>query len=387
MAGPNEHEGNVAFRNDAMQVLKESSGRWKVDKNCTKAEMATKVMERVHGRGGQFVQRLSKQEELTYAPPRQDSSSNLEHQTKGQATYKGKNKRLLECLYMVVALEKTKQSFRHQKRALKRVKQEHPSNVNAAASTVASPCLGSQEFSMSLQPPMVVDNTRLSKELLSAYTRRPTSHFQRVMASEMVSKESLLATVRTSKSNHVTPRVKEEVQTMQTSLCNGQSALTVPSSSSLASAFVASRADTSSSLAVSLNIFLEHGQRKHKERSMALLAARRSLLPMLSGGLAMTSSTAEAAQVAQSLASTVCSSYTDELLHQMLSISNSASLVAASVPPSVAVMPALGIPSKVLRALLSLPYHTAPGSPTHFICGATNGYLTGSSDSVGSHTK
>ena len=99
--------------------------------------MASKVMQRVHGRGGQFVRGLTKQELLAYYASRDagddgtphfrnastdGSSASVTTISTGSTQSSSKNRREHPPLYAVVsdsiALEKTKQSFRHQKRVL-----------------------------------------------------------------------------------------------------------------------------------------------------------------------------------------------------------------------------------------------------------------------------
>mmetsp|Transcript_9243 Transcript_9243/g.16148 ORF Transcript_9243/g.16148 Transcript_9243/m.16148 type:complete len:419 (-) Transcript_9243:172-1428(-) len=127
--GPNEHEGNVDFRALVMQVLRESTEalgnrdqgneRWPtLEASASKSAMAAKVVALVHERGGQFVRKLDKQQVALY----------LQQQPQPQAP-----QALYEVVPYEVAMEKAKQSFRHQKRILVETQSRTAGAANAAA--------------------------------------------------------------------------------------------------------------------------------------------------------------------------------------------------------------------------------------------------------------
>jgi hypothetical protein len=126
--GPNEHEGNVMFRSVVMSVLREHIDHQEVPTaptdidiafSTTKSTMARRVVDLVHQRGGKFVRKLSQHERAMLCS--QDSSS---------------------ALYVVVptdvAVEKAKQSFRHQKRVLQEERGRRPGKRGTTAVTASS---------------------------------------------------------------------------------------------------------------------------------------------------------------------------------------------------------------------------------------------------------
>ncbi|KAG7345816.1 hypothetical protein IV203_033347 [Nitzschia inconspicua] len=113
--GSNDHDGNVRFRAIVKQVLRQSlapSGIKRNFSNTTKSLMAATVLSIVHERGGQFVRKASKVEIVAYSGPKANHAvSTAEEKMASSSNW-----------YVVVpkhvALEKAKQSFRHQKRVL-----------------------------------------------------------------------------------------------------------------------------------------------------------------------------------------------------------------------------------------------------------------------------
>jgi hypothetical protein len=127
--GPNEHEGNVRFRTLSAEILRlcaassASSGT-----KMNKTKLAKKVLVAIEERNGRFVRRLTRDEIASMGGM---SSS----KTKGQEA----NTR---DLYLVVpygvALDKAKQSFRHQRRVLA---QNH-TTVSASCEPVSKSWVG-----------------------------------------------------------------------------------------------------------------------------------------------------------------------------------------------------------------------------------------------------
>ncbi|KAG7369482.1 hypothetical protein IV203_027228 [Nitzschia inconspicua] len=118
--GSNDHEGNVRFRAIVKQVLRQSSAPPAINCTlnpsnkaaCTKSSMAATVLSIVHERGGQFIRKASKVEILAYLGEKANSAvSNADEKMVSSSNW-----------YVIVprqvALEKAKQSFRHQKRIL-----------------------------------------------------------------------------------------------------------------------------------------------------------------------------------------------------------------------------------------------------------------------------
>jgi hypothetical protein len=106
--GPNEQEGNKIFRLLAAQLLK--SVDWSTN-SISKHDLAKKLVDEVHSRKGRFARQLTKEEAYTVARDLfQTSDRKFIKQQK------------LNDLYVVVpeevALDKAKQSFRHQLRLM-----------------------------------------------------------------------------------------------------------------------------------------------------------------------------------------------------------------------------------------------------------------------------
>jgi hypothetical protein len=123
--GSNEHVGNVRFRTIVMDVLQQSMcAVASKQRNSfpleviqySKSSMAASVLAIVHKRGGHFVRKLSEAEARIYFKDQQQH----QHQSKEEDSTTTTTVSVL--LYMVVprevAMEKAKQSFRHQKRVL-----------------------------------------------------------------------------------------------------------------------------------------------------------------------------------------------------------------------------------------------------------------------------
>ncbi|KAG7369481.1 hypothetical protein IV203_027227 [Nitzschia inconspicua] len=119
--GSNDHDGNVRFRAIVKQVLRQSSAPSAINCTlnpsnkaaCTKSSMAATVLSIVHERGGQFVRKASKAEIVAYFGPKANAVVTTSADEKMVSSFNW---------YVVVprqvALEKAKQSFRHQKRVL-----------------------------------------------------------------------------------------------------------------------------------------------------------------------------------------------------------------------------------------------------------------------------
>ncbi|KAG7345800.1 hypothetical protein IV203_033331 [Nitzschia inconspicua] len=113
--GSNDHDGNVRFRAIVKQVLRQSlapSGIKRNFSNTTKSSMAATVLSIVHERGGQFVRKASKVEIVAYL----GEKANQAMSTVDEKMVSSSNWYVI--VPRQVALEKTKQSFRHQKRVL-----------------------------------------------------------------------------------------------------------------------------------------------------------------------------------------------------------------------------------------------------------------------------
>ncbi|KAG7369473.1 hypothetical protein IV203_027219 [Nitzschia inconspicua] len=119
--GSNDHDGNVRFRAVVRQVLRESLASSCFNQDscinravCSKSSMAATVLSIVHGRGGKFVRKASKVEIDAYLEERVHHAA---------STYADEKMVSPSSWYAVVprqvALEKAKQSFRHQKRVLR----------------------------------------------------------------------------------------------------------------------------------------------------------------------------------------------------------------------------------------------------------------------------
>jgi hypothetical protein len=121
--GPNEHEGNVRFRSLAAEILRscaESSVSLGTQMNKTK--IAKKVLATIEERNGRFVRRLAR-DEITSMGGKSSSKK------KGQEAI---NRELYLVVPYEVALDKVKQSFRHQRRVL-----EQNTKVSASCDPVS----------------------------------------------------------------------------------------------------------------------------------------------------------------------------------------------------------------------------------------------------------
>ncbi|KAG7369495.1 hypothetical protein IV203_027241 [Nitzschia inconspicua] len=130
--GSNEHDGNVRFRAIVKQVLRQtlaSSGIKRNSSNITKSSMAATVLSIVHERGGQFVRKASKEEIVAYLGEKANQAVSPSDEKMASSSN----------WYVIVprqvALEKAKQSFRHQKRVLH---SEQESSARVAKELVAS---------------------------------------------------------------------------------------------------------------------------------------------------------------------------------------------------------------------------------------------------------
>jgi hypothetical protein len=130
--GSNEHEGNIRFRATVMGVLRRAMLQRKAVSDvapCSKSAMATSVLSLVHQRGGQFVRKLSKAEAALYSGKKTDQAKKVKKPSTSFVVVDPGP--LLDTLYVVVprevALEKAKQSFRHQQRVLQ-LEQERSDN-------------------------------------------------------------------------------------------------------------------------------------------------------------------------------------------------------------------------------------------------------------------
>jgi hypothetical protein len=107
--GPNEHEGNVRFRSLAAEILRScetssaSSGTI-----LNKTMLAKKVLAATEERNGRFVRRLTRDEIASIGGMSINNTKDQEP----------KNKYLYLVVPYGVALDKAKQSFRHQRRVL-----------------------------------------------------------------------------------------------------------------------------------------------------------------------------------------------------------------------------------------------------------------------------
>jgi hypothetical protein len=118
--GPNEHEGNVRFRILVSEIAKSTD--WTREDN-TKAKLARKVIATIEARGGRFVRKHTRGEAISMG--------------------KGGSANLFMVVPYQVAVDKTKQSFRHQRRILKLEKTPSSAfeSTSSSLSTTGSGCL------------------------------------------------------------------------------------------------------------------------------------------------------------------------------------------------------------------------------------------------------
>ncbi|KAG7345801.1 hypothetical protein IV203_033332 [Nitzschia inconspicua] len=147
--GSNEHDGNIRFRAIVKQVLRQSlaSAIKQNPSNIpsgTKSSMAATVLSIVHDRGGQFVRKASKVEILAFLGEKANSA----------VSYADEKMVSSSNWYVVVprqvALEKAKQSFRHQKRVLH--------SEQERSSIVAKELVASRGHIAQVRSSSVVDN-------------------------------------------------------------------------------------------------------------------------------------------------------------------------------------------------------------------------------------
>ena len=103
--GPNEHEGNIRFRLLAAETLKTfSDSTTSPPMKMNKTKLAKKILEAVKARGGRFLRKLSKDEVASFRRKEKDT------------TEEKRSKDMFVVVPYEVALDKAKQSFRHQRR-------------------------------------------------------------------------------------------------------------------------------------------------------------------------------------------------------------------------------------------------------------------------------
>ena len=109
--GPNEHEGNIRFRLLAAETLKTfSDSTTSPSMKMNKTKLAKKILEAVKARGGRFLRKLSKDEVASFRRKEKDT------------TEEKRSKDMFVVVPYEVALDKAKQSFRHQRRVLEQAK-------------------------------------------------------------------------------------------------------------------------------------------------------------------------------------------------------------------------------------------------------------------------
>lgn len=157
--GPNEYEGNIRFRLLASELLREND--WSgTERRLSKSKLAKKLVEKVHARGGRFIRKLSRDEAAMWVSTATSTTTTAttgsaaggriipavtmghHHQQQRQATH-GTTSDIFIVVPYAVAVDKAKQSFRHQRRVMKNNTTKSPTGDNGGQTLLPAPSASS----------------------------------------------------------------------------------------------------------------------------------------------------------------------------------------------------------------------------------------------------